>query len=232
MHRSSDATRPYLPRKNGGRGLINITSHYKNAVINFSSYLLNSEEHLLKTVSDWEFTRGDKSLHSKASNYCNELNLDYEVLRRTTKQQRKAKIKNARVQLRNDEFSRKQAHGQLTRYLNEPHIDKVASMSWLKSSTLKRSTEATICAVQEQAITTKYMQKHIHHTSDSDICRLCKHEKETIHHIISGCETLAPTKYLQRHDNLCKYIHTLLMHKHELSAELELWYGTNIAQKM
>ena len=33
MH--SDVTRFYLPRKNGGRGLIIITNHYKNAIINF-----------------------------------------------------------------------------------------------------------------------------------------------------------------------------------------------------
>ena len=44
MHSQSDVTRLYLPRKNGGRELINITTHYKNAIINFSSYLLNSEE--------------------------------------------------------------------------------------------------------------------------------------------------------------------------------------------
>ena len=41
MHSQSDVTRLYLPRKNGRRGLINITNHCKNAIINFSSYLLN-----------------------------------------------------------------------------------------------------------------------------------------------------------------------------------------------
>ena len=47
MHSQSDVTRLYLPRKNGGRGLINITNHYKNAIINFNGYLLNSEEQFL-----------------------------------------------------------------------------------------------------------------------------------------------------------------------------------------
>ena len=40
----SDVTRLHIPTKNGGRGLTNITNHYKNTAINFSSYLLNSEE--------------------------------------------------------------------------------------------------------------------------------------------------------------------------------------------
>ena len=48
MHSQSNVTRLYLPRKNAGRGLINITNHYKNAIIIFSSYLLNSKEQFLK----------------------------------------------------------------------------------------------------------------------------------------------------------------------------------------
>ena len=48
MHSQSDVARLYLLRKNGCRGLINITNHYKNSIINFSSYLLNSKEQFLK----------------------------------------------------------------------------------------------------------------------------------------------------------------------------------------
>ena len=43
IHSQSDVTRLYIPRKNGCRELTNITNHYKNTTINFSSYLLNSE---------------------------------------------------------------------------------------------------------------------------------------------------------------------------------------------
>ena len=54
MHSQSDVARLYLLRKNRRRGLINITNHYKNAIINFSSYLLNSKEQFLKqTGSNW-----------------------------------------------------------------------------------------------------------------------------------------------------------------------------------
>ena len=35
---------------------------------------------------------------------------------------------------------------------------------------------------------------------------------------------MAPTKYLQRHDNLCKYIHTLLLQKYGFTEELVKWY--------
>ena len=56
MHSQGDVTRLYLLRKNSGRGSMNITKHYKNVVINFSSYLLNSEEQFLKLISTWQMT--------------------------------------------------------------------------------------------------------------------------------------------------------------------------------
>ena len=76
MHSQSDVTRLYLLRKNGGRGLINITNHYKNAIINFSSYLLNSEEQLLKLLSNWQVTCGENSIYQKAQQYCDEIGHD------------------------------------------------------------------------------------------------------------------------------------------------------------
>lgn len=224
MHNQSDINRLYLPRRNGGRGLINITNHYKNAIINFCIYLLQSDEKLLQLVSDWQLTRGEKSIHIKSQNYCAELGIELEAIKEIPKQQRKANIKSKQITKNVNELNIKPTHGQFMRLLQEPHIDHKASNQWLKSSELKRATESTICAIQEQAITTKYIKKHIHHSIDDDQCRLCKNEKETIHHIISGCTTLAPTKYLQRHDNLCKYIHILLLQKHQHHAEQTKWY--------
>ena len=76
MHSQSDVARLYLLRKNGRRGLINITNHYKNAIINFSSYLLNSEEQLLKLLSNWQVTCGENSIYQKAQQYCDEIGHD------------------------------------------------------------------------------------------------------------------------------------------------------------
>ena len=53
---------------------------------------------------------------------------------------------------------------------------------------------------------------------------MCRKEKETIHHIISGCDALAPTKYLERHDNVCKYIHVLLTNEHGIDNQMTSWY--------
>lgn len=115
-------------------------------------------------------------------------------------------------------------HGQFQRTLEQQHVDKEASNLWLKSSSLKRATEATICAIQEQAVNTRYMQKHVYKTSDTDICRACRNGRETIYHITSGCSVLSATKYLKRHNDLAKYVHTLLLRKYGFIETLANWF--------
>ena len=66
----------YFPRRNGGRELINITNYHKNAIINFSGYLLNSEKQFLKLTSNWQVTRGKKSIYQDAQQYCDGIGYD------------------------------------------------------------------------------------------------------------------------------------------------------------
>ena len=115
-------------------------------------------------------------------------------------------------------------NGQFAKYLDKPRVDKERSNHWLKSSTLKRSTESTIAAIQEQAISTRHIKKHVFSIEDDDTCRICRVEKETTHHIISGCDGLSPTKYHERYDNICKYIHVLLLLEHGFIEKFIPWY--------
>ena len=107
MHSRSDVTRLYLPRKNGGRGLINISNHYKNAIINFSSYLLNSEEQFLKLTSNWQVARGEKSIHQKAQRCCDEIDHYIQQLAAMRQFPRKITIKSARINKLETELKRK-----------------------------------------------------------------------------------------------------------------------------
>ena len=133
-------------------------------------------------------------------------------------------IKKRRIEITRDKITEKPMYGQYWRLLDLPHVNKEQSTAWLRSSKLKRSTEAAICAIQEQAVTTKYIKKMIHKTTNDDVCRACKRDKETIHHIISACPVYSPTKYLERHDNVCKYIHILLLQKYGIPIEYENWW--------
>ena len=67
-------------------------------------------------------------------------------------------------------------------------------------------------------------QKHIFRSEESVLCRVSRKENETIHHIISGCDALASTKYRERHDNVCKYIHALLRNKRDIDNQMTPWY--------
>ena len=42
LHNKSNITRLYIPRREGGRGLIQIASHYKSTIINTNWYIQNS----------------------------------------------------------------------------------------------------------------------------------------------------------------------------------------------
>ena len=45
-------------------------------MINFSGYVLNSEEQFLKLTSNWQVTRGGKSIHQKAQRCRDEIGHD------------------------------------------------------------------------------------------------------------------------------------------------------------
>ena len=120
-------------------------------------------------TSEWQTTRADKSIHQKATRYCADIDEDLPTLS-MQKYQRKRKIKVNRTTSKMNILIAKELHGQHTMMLKLPEIDQDASIRWLKSSTLKRATESMICAIQEQAITTRYIQRKSHHTTNNDQC--------------------------------------------------------------
>ena len=107
QHKNSDITRLYIPRKEGGRGLINITDHYKNQIILYSHYLTNSNENLLIHASLWETKRKTKSIHFKANKYAQEINTTMTSLTTKTKAAVKLEIKRSRIQEKKREISLK-----------------------------------------------------------------------------------------------------------------------------
>jgi hypothetical protein len=78
---------------------------------------------------------------------------------------------------------------------------------WLKFGDIKRETESTIVAVQDQAVSTNYFKRKILKEEIGSRCRLCKEYEETIDHLTSGCSILAKNEYVIRHDNVCTHLH-------------------------
>ena len=69
--------------------------------------------------------------------------------------------------------------GQFQTHLHNDHIDRKMSLLWLTDGKLKGHTESEAFTIQDQAVKTKYIEKHIYRTREDDKCRLCNEYKET-----------------------------------------------------
>lgn len=120
------------------------------------------------------------------------------------------------------EWREKPLHGQYIRQLDRD-IDLNLTFSWLRRGNLSIETEGFICAAQEQAIVTRAIASHIHGTNITDKCRLCGIAVETTMHILAECSKIAQQEYLDRHNQVAKYIHWRLIQNHGIGNEPENW---------
>ena len=80
--------------------------------------------------------------------------------------------------------------------------------------------EGFLTAVQDQFILTRNYYKFILKRPYIDeLRRRCGKESETIQHISTACEQLAPTECVKRHDGLAKVIHQKLADAAELTED-------------
>ena len=66
QHPKADAKRMYVPRKEGGRGMMNLEMYFKTTTVGLNTYLLSSDERMLKLVLQHEKKKKLRSL-TKAS---------------------------------------------------------------------------------------------------------------------------------------------------------------------
>ncbi|CAH3014406.1 unnamed protein product, partial [Porites evermanni] len=52
---------------------------------------------------------------------------------------------------------------------------------------------------------------------------LCSQHEETVDHIVSGCEVLAKTEYISRHNNAAAYLHWSICKDHDIEIA-DKWY--------
>ena len=96
-------------------------------------------------------------------------------------------------------------HGQFQKATEKVKGNK--SWDWLKKGYLKKETENTITAAQDQALCTENMRKTVYGENVDSTCRVSGSANETVAHIAAECQKLAQEKYKQvRHDNVAKVI--------------------------
>eukprot|EP00957_Ditylum_brightwellii_P141594 10786672-Ditylum_brightwellii.AAC.1 len=73
---------------------------------------------------------------------------------------------------------------------------------------------------------TNYICKEIFKQAVDPLCRLCYKENETILHIVSGCGMLANTKYRERHNKICQYLHWCILQDYNIAVNHNWWKHT------
>ena len=78
----------------------------------------------------------------------------------------------------------------------------------MKKGCLKKETESTIVAAQDQALCTRNLRNAVYGENVESICRVCGAADETVAHIVSECSKLVEKEHKQvRHGNIVKMFH-------------------------
>jgi hypothetical protein len=194
LHPNSSSTRLYIPRKEGGRGLVNISNLCKSQQKSIKDKLLNSNDDLTKRMRTADNNYTPLNLSAREESFI---------------------LKTASQRL--EEWKSKVLHGKFPNMISSiSTIDKYSSFQWLKDGNLYPETEGFVLAIQDRVICTKNYEKHILKLNVEDRCRKCNKPGESIEHIMAGCSMLADNAYLGRHNQLAKIIHQQLGLKHGL----------------
>lgn len=98
--------------------------------------------------------------------------------------------------------------------MHRPEVDVTRSNAYLAVGYLFPETEAALMAIQDQVVPTRnYCRFILKQQIESTKCRVCNDAEETVLHLAGGCTPLAPTRYLNRHNNMGKVVHQLLCMK-------------------
>lgn len=196
LHTNSSVERLYLPRKRGGRGLVNIFELCKKQEENMWEKMIEIEDPLIRMAATAD--KGHTPLSLATPKQPNSIPTEQDH------------VNNWKI---------KTLHGKFPSLISEPWVDRVASLEWLTQGQLYPETEGFVMAVQDRVMRTRNYEKHILKEDVIDRCRKCNEYGESIEHIMSGCSFLANNAYLGRHNQVAKLIHRELALKYKLIRE-------------
>lgn len=184
-HPHSSTARLYIPRHQGGRGLLNLERTHQENIIRLRNYFQGKNSPFFRAVR--------------------EADQDISILRLSgTNTQRSGSTVEELI----EEWSSKALHGRYPSCLKKENINKKESLTYLTAGYLYPETEGRLLAIQDQVVPTRMYQKNIAKLNiPSDRCRKCSQAPETLQHMTSSCPIMAPRDYLERHNSMAKIYH-------------------------
>jgi len=217
IYRNQCMDRVYLPRREGGLGLIEINDAFRGAIINLSEYLGRTRENTLSKVSQ-EHKDGlppSKSIHKLAEIF------RAEIQDKTEDNPNMTYIEGERKRKR-ERWRNNQRAGKFYEETRKCYIDQEGTFQWMKNGQLGFDEERVVVAAQDQGLMTNGFKKMCGITS-SDQCRFCHTAVESTNHLVSGCKTLlGDGHYTRRHNKVCRYLHWKICREKEIETK-EVW---------
>ena len=179
LHPKADVERLYIPRKDGGRGLIKVETALKTATIGLDHYLKNKEGQYSKQLLEHELPKAINSITKNATKFKRKVTMPEFKNREDKSASENAKamkhiFKSKMKSMKEEKWKDKALHGQYPKIVEKPHVVTITTNKWLSSS-LKGETEGLLVAAQDHAINTRNYQKVIYGQQvESKIkCRMC-----------------------------------------------------------
>lgn len=206
-HPRSSVERFHLPRAEGGRGITDLEVQHNQQINKLREYF------------------NDKSNQSTLHKAVIEADRSYTPLNLT--QPHNARRTTEIVKEKLTAWLAKPLHGKYPNNILEEHIDREASLAWLRNGNIFPETEGFIIAIQDRVIATRNYLKYIVRDPSitDDRCRMCRTTAESIEHIISGCSALAANEYTRRHDNVGKIIYQQMLKQIQPNHNIEPYYS-------
>ena len=179
-YKNSCLDRIYLPRSEGGLGLIEVNQCFKSAIVALGQYLHTSEDPLIKIVARQhaDLLPQNVSITKMADLFGADLiEKERDEADRNTPAtemaQKKRKVHGFVLRhQRKERWMEDKRAGKFPAELDKPYIDKDASLSWLKKGKLTFDGERILTGAQDQALLTNGFKK-MAKLSDNDKCRFC-----------------------------------------------------------
>ena len=226
-HPKADVDRLYIPRKEEGRGMIQLELSLKTTTIGLQKYLETSKDWMLQLVNIHEQGKKMHSIKKESNKFASELNIEATIneelpctlqaknLKKKAKQEGLKKIQ--------EKWESKPLHGQYPKRSQQADVDKDKTHQWLRGTGLKAETEGFIMAAQDQSLFTRNYQSKIAKNGADPKCRFCDQYDETIDHLVSGCSFLTSNEYKNRHDRVGQYLQWKIC-KHYNTPHADKWY--------